>query len=42
MRPFKVVTDNGDVKADTLIIATGASPIQLTIPGEKELTGKGV
>jgi thioredoxin reductase (NADPH) len=40
-RPFKVVTDSGELQADTLIIATGASPIHLNIPGENELTGKG-
>jgi thioredoxin reductase (NADPH) len=40
--PFKVVTDNGQIQADSLIIATGASPVQLKIPGEKEFTGKGV
>jgi thioredoxin reductase (NADPH) len=39
--PFKVGTDNGQVQADALIIATGASSIRLDIPGEKELTGKG-
>jgi thioredoxin reductase (NADPH) len=40
-RPFKVVTDSGELQADSLIIATGASPIHLNIPGETELTGKG-
>jgi thioredoxin reductase (NADPH) len=41
-RPFRVTTDNGEYLADTLIISTGASSNMLNIPGEKELTGKGV
>jgi thioredoxin reductase (NADPH) len=41
-RPFKVVTDNGEVQADALLIATGASPNHLNIPGENELTGRGI
>jgi thioredoxin reductase (NADPH) len=41
-RPFKVVTDNGEYTADTLIISTGASPNLLNIPGESRLTGRGV
>jgi len=41
-RPFKVVTDNGEYKADTLIVTTGASPVHLNVPGETELTGRGV
>ena len=41
-RPFKVTADSGEYQADSLIIATGASPIHLNIPGETELTGKGV
>lgn len=42
-RPFVVTADSGmQIKAQTLIIATGASPNHLNIPGEKLLTGKGV
>ena len=41
-QPYKVVTDNKVYLADTLIISTGASPYHLNIPGERELTGKGV
>ncbi len=40
-RPFRIVTDNTEYLADTLIIASGASPNHLGIPGEKELTGMG-
>jgi thioredoxin reductase (NADPH) len=40
-RPFTVVTDNGEILTDALIVATGASPIHLNIPGESEFTGKG-
>jgi len=41
-RPFKVMGDNAKYLAETLIIATGASSNQLGIPGENELTGRGV
>ena len=41
-RPFKVESDNGDYLADSLIVGTGASPNHLNIPGEMELTGRGV
>ncbi len=41
-RPFKVTTDSGEYKADTLILTTGANPTHLNIPGEVELTGRGV
>ncbi len=40
--PFKVDSDNGEYLADTLIVSTGASPNHLEIPGEVELTGRGV
>lgn len=40
--PFKVATDNGQYLADSVIVATGASPNQLGVPGESELTGRGV
>ncbi|MEW6240255.1 MAG: thioredoxin-disulfide reductase [Chloroflexota bacterium] len=41
-RPYKVKTDNGEYLADSLIVSTGASPNHLNVPGETELTGRGV
>ena len=42
-RPYVVRTLNGiRYLADTLIITTGASARSLNVPGEKELTGRGV
>jgi thioredoxin reductase (NADPH) len=41
-RPFKVQTYNTTYLADSIIITTGATPRHLDIPGEKELTGRGV
>lgn len=41
-RPFRVVTDSGEFRTETLIIATGATPNHLKVPGEVELTGRGV
>lgn len=41
-RPFEVRTDNNLYLADTVIISTGASSVLLGVPGEAELTGKGV
>ena len=41
-RPFVIKTDNGEYAADTLIITTGADPNHLKVPGETELTGRGV
>ena len=41
-RPFKVTTDSGEYLADVLVVGTGASPNHLDIPGEVQLTGRGV
>jgi thioredoxin reductase (NADPH) len=41
-KPFRVRTYNKEYLAETLIIATGATPRHLDVPGEVELTGKGV
>lgn len=42
VRPFTVDTDDGQYRADILIVGTGASPNHLEVPGEVELTGRGV
>ncbi len=39
---WRVETDEGSCESLSLIIASGARPQKLGIPGEKELTGKGV
>lgn len=41
-RPFFVRSYNAAYLADTLILATGATPRRLNVPGETELTGRGV
>jgi thioredoxin reductase (NADPH) len=41
-RPFRVRTYGKEYLADVLIISTGATPRHLEVPGEKELTGRGV
>jgi len=41
-RPFRVTTYGGTHEARALIVATGASPRNLGVPGEQELTGRGV
>lgn len=41
-RPYHVKSDNGEYVADTLIVTTGASSNTLGVPGEGELTGRGV
>jgi thioredoxin reductase (NADPH) len=41
--PFRAVGDSGDVyEGETLVIATGAAAKWLGVPGEQELSGKGV
>ncbi len=41
-RPYKVETYNETYLADSVILAVGADPRKLGIPGEKEYTGYGV
>lgn len=41
-RPLKVSAYNGEYLAETLVIATGATPVHLDVPGESEFTGRGV
>ena len=41
--PFRAIGDGGDVyEGETLVIATGAQAKWLGVPGEQELSGKGV
>ena len=41
--PFRATGDSGDVyEGDVLVIATGAQARWLGVPGEQELSGKGV
>ncbi|NJD58166.1 MAG: thioredoxin-disulfide reductase [Anaerolineales bacterium] len=40
--PFRIKTYNAEYFAETVIIATGAQATHLDVPGEKELTGRGV
>ena len=43
VHPFMLETENGaHYEANSLVIATGASPRRLGVPGEIELTGRGV
>jgi thioredoxin reductase (NADPH) len=41
-RPFKVATYGGEHETQALIVASGASPRKLGIPGEEEFSGRGV
>jgi thioredoxin reductase (NADPH) len=42
VRPFRILADSGEYRTKALIIATGASPRKLGVPGEEKLRGKGV
>ena len=41
-RPFKVMTYGAEYEALALIVASGASPRKLRVPGEAEFAGRGV
>ena len=41
-RPFVIRSESGTYEAETVIIATGASAKMLGLPGERELTGRGL
>lgn len=41
-RPFHLKTHGDELEAEAVVIASGASPKRLGIPGEDELIGKGV
>jgi thioredoxin reductase (NADPH) len=41
-KPFEITANSKVYQGKTVIIATGADPIWLDVPGEKELRGKGV
>jgi thioredoxin reductase (NADPH) len=41
-QPYRITTYGGTYTADTVIITTGATPRHLEVPGEVEMTGKGV
>jgi thioredoxin reductase (NADPH) len=40
--PFRILADSGEYRAKALIVATGASPRRLGVPGEDSLLGRGV
>ncbi len=41
-KPFRIMTYGKEILAESVIVATGASPLKLTVPGEDEFLGKGV
>jgi thioredoxin reductase (NADPH) len=40
--PFGIWTEEGELRAHTVIVSTGASPLELDIEGEKKYAGHGV
>ena len=42
VKPFVVRTYGKEFTTDTAILATGASPVKFNVPGEENLTGRGV
>ena len=40
--PKVILTKEGEFRAQTVIIATGAQPMKLGVPGEAEFVGRGV
>jgi len=42
VRPFRILADSGEYRTKALIVATGASPRKLGVPGEESLLGRGV
>jgi thioredoxin reductase (NADPH) len=41
-RPFGMWTDEEELRSETVIVASGASPLELNLPGEKKYAGRGV
>ncbi len=41
-QPFHLTGYNGEYRARALVVATGAAPRKLGVPGEQEFTGRGV
>ena len=42
LKSKKIITNEYEFDAKTIIIATGAQPMKLNVPGEKEFVGRGV
>ena len=42
LKSKKIITNENEFTAKTIIIATGAQPMKLGVPGEKEFVGRGV